>query len=769
MLSRAFARTYLSLMLGTSALCSPALAQEEQADSSTRTGNSSATDALMEDIVVTGTKQSRAQEIQKVPLTISAYSSEQIDALKIPDLISLGTSVPGAQFEQTTVKGTANFSIRGLGINSSKVSSAPAVGIFLNGVYMGVNQGVLFDTFDLEGVEVLRGPQGTLFGRNVTGGAVLLRYKRPDSDPDFQFRARAETGPSYSVAAAGGGALSDEVSARLAVIYENDAGYFENTLLNDKNFPKSEMITVRPSLRFQNDRTDITLFGEYGRITGDGTANYAPDYVVNAALYPNIPKQDRYEYNDILAQFPGETFVKWYGSTLDARQEVDFGDDAALTFIAGYRNLLSYTFADIDGTPQAIAHTRILVDQDQYSAELRYNGTFGPATLTLGSYHFHQNALQMNGNPINGALSGAQIIEDVFGFFGQVDLKVADGLLVQVGGRYNLEDKDANVSATASQTPGVILPGANGVPGSCRLTDRRDPYGCNWTFRQNATFSNFNPKFTLQYQFAPTAQVYATWQRAYRSGGFNSQYNAEFAQTPFSPEKQRAMEIGFKTDLFDRRTRLNGAIYKTKISDLQRDIIVFDSATLLSRSQTINTADATIKGFEAELIQKLADGLVLSGSVSHTSTKFTSIRFDLTQDPASAGGPQVTAFDYQQRMPRVMPWTYSLALTADHDFGFGNATARVSWNHRDKSYFADYNFNRRDGADVALPASDIVDAQITFEPAGSAFSFSIYGRNLLNEYTLGNFTPLSYPAVKGCACYPNKGRIFGAEVTGKFR
>jgi iron complex outermembrane receptor protein len=342
-------------------------------------------------------------------------------------------------------------------------------------------------------------------------------------------------------------------------------------------------------------------------------------------------------------------------------------------------------------------------------------------------------------------------------------------LLLQVGGRYNLEDKDARISATASQTPGVRLPGANGVPGSCILTDRRDPYGCNWTFRQNATFSAFNPKFTLQYRFDSTAQVYATWQRAYRSGGFNSQYNAEFAQVPFSPERQEAMEAGFKTDLFGRRTRLNAVVYRTKIKDLQRDIITFDPVALLSRSQTVNTADAKITGFEAELVQKLADGLVFSGTLSHTSTKFTSIRFDLTQDPASAGGPQVTAYDFQQRIPRVMPWTYSAALTGDHEFSFGKATARVSWNHRDKSYFADYNFNRRDGADVGLPASDIIDAQFTFEPAVSSFSFSIYGRNLLNEYTLGNFSPISYPTVKACACYPNKGRIFGVEIAGKFQ
>jgi iron complex outermembrane receptor protein len=728
-----------------------------------------AADALLDEVVVTATKQSTAQLSQRVPITISAFSEQQIEALKIPDLMALATSIPSVSFEQTTAKATANFSIRGLGINSSKVSTAPSVGVFVNGVYLGVNQGVYFDTFDLDGVEVLRGPQGTLFGRNVTGGAVLLRYKRPQGEPDLKLRARVESGPEYSFAVAGGGPITEAISGRVAMFYDKDLGYFEAPLLGDKHYPKSESFSIRPSLRYRpNDQTDVTLFTEAGRVSGEAPPAFAPDYVGGTPTVPGTLPRTGYRYDDLLVQVAGETYLKWYGATLDARQEVSFGENASITSIAGYRNLKNFSYGDLDATPIRVVETRQLTDQDQFSEELRYNGTFGPATVTVGGYYFHQNALQMTNFVTTGATQGGRIVEDVYGVFGQVDYELTEGLTLQVGGRYTYEKKHAKIAAQASETPGVRIPGANGVPGSCRLSWRDQPYGCAWTFDQKANYRNFSPKVTLQYQVAPTAQLYATAQKAYRSGGFNIAYNAAFAQTPYDPEKQRAFEVGFKTDLFDRRTRLNGAVYLTKIRDLQRDITVFDPVLLVTTQQTANTADATIKGFELELVQQLTRGVVLTANVGRTHARYDKIRFDITADPASAGGPQVTAFDYQQRLPRVLPWTYGLGLTADREFSFGNVTVRGSWTHRDEAYFADYNNHRRDGADVTLPAAELFDAQVTFEPPGSAFTISLYGRNLANEYTMGNFTPIAYPNLRGCACYPNEGRVLGAEISRAF-
>jgi iron complex outermembrane recepter protein len=722
---------------------------------------------LLDEVVVTATKQSQAQVNQAVPITISAFSEAQVEALKIRDMMELATFMPGVSFEQVTTKATANFSIRGLAINTSKASTAPSVGVFVNGVYLGVNQGVYFDAFDLEGIEVLRGPQGTLFGRNVTGGAVLLNYKRPDAEPDLKLRARVETGPYYSLAAAGGGAITDTVSGRVAIFYEKDAGYFKAPALADKDYPKTESFQIRPSIRYRpTDRTDITVFGEYARVTGEGPPGVAPDYAGGTFAAPgNQPLQSP---KTMLVQFAGETYIKWYGATVNARQEVGFGENASITNIAGYRKLKNFAYSDIDATPLRIAEPRQLTEQSQFSEELRYNGTFGRAAVTVGGYYFHQNALQMTNTVNTGGTQGGRIIENVFGLFGQVDYSLTDALTLQVGARYTYEKKRALLAALASEFPGVIIPGANGVPGRCHLAFPKEPYGCNWVFDQKANWSNFTPKVTLQYRVSPNAQVYATAQKAYRSGGFNIAYNASFAQKPYDPEKQRAFELGFKTDLFDRKTRFNGAVYLTKIKDLQRDIVYFDPVVLVASTQTLNTADATIKGFELELIQKLAPGVVLNANVGRTKANYDKIKYDITADPAAAGGPQVNAFDLQQRLPRVLPWTYGMGITADRTFSFGDVTVRGSWTHRDASYFTDYNFNRRDGGSSKLPGGNFYDAQISLQPAGSAFTLTAYGKNLSNVYTYGNRTSLVYPNVRACACYANKGRVLGFEVSAGF-
>lgn len=731
------------------------------ADQST---SSTGAESLLGDIVVTGTKQTRAQLNQTVPVAITAFNANQIEALKVREFNDIATSIPNVNFDQTTSKGTATFSIRGLGVNSTRVDTAPTVGLFVNQVYIGSTYGVLFDPFDLEGIEVLRGAQGTLFGRNVTGGAVLLNYQRPKFEGDIIARARVETGPEYSLAVAGGGPLSDNVAARLTVIYNNDDGWFNAPLINRKHYGASETLTIRPSLRYRGGGTDITLFGEYGRLTGDGSPGYAPEYVGNPAQnFPAAPGRPL-RYGDILVTIPGYSFLEWGSVTLDARQDVGFGEDASITSITGYRQINNSTLTDNDYTPAAVSLRTYATKQHQFSEELRYNGTFGAVTATVGLYYFDSFGESYTRQSLINASQGGTIEEKVFGAFAQADFKATDELTIQLGGRYSQEKKRSRIANLASEDPTVNQAGTFGRPGSCVVRGRGGPNRCNFEYTAEVPFSNFSPKLSVQYQAADRVMLFATAQRAYRSGGFNTISNVPFAPRPYGSEKQSAFEAGFKADLFDRQTRLNGTAYLTKIKDLQRDIFVFDDATRTTTNQTLNAADATIKGFEVELVQQIIPKVILTGQVGYTHAKYDRVYFDLTQDPAAAGGPMVTDADYQQKLVRVTPWSYGLSLNASHDFPVGGVSVRGAWNHKDGSFNVDYNVNRRDGAFALIPAVDIFDLSLTFEPRGSNFSFTLYGRNLANELLLGNFTPLGYPGTKACACYVNEGRIFGAEA-----
>ena len=190
-----------------------------------------ASGALMEEMLVTVRKKSDAEVAQDIPVTVTTYGNAQLEALFVQRLDDLSYSAPNVQLEQVgTFPGVQNFSIRGQGINSSIPSVDPTVGTFVNGVYMGTTYGVVIDMFDVETVEVLRGPQGLLFGRNVTGGAVLLNTFRPNEEFEATARVLATADDRVGVAGAiQGGLIDGLLSGRIAAYYDNDDGYFKNT------------------------------------------------------------------------------------------------------------------------------------------------------------------------------------------------------------------------------------------------------------------------------------------------------------------------------------------------------------------------------------------------------------------------------------------------------------------------------------------------------------------------------------------------------------
>ena len=204
-----------------------------------------ATSVLLEEIVVTARK--REESLMDVPISVSAYGSDQLEVLKVRDIQSLSVGLPNVAFDDIgTTRGVANFSIRGLGINSSIPSIDPTVGTFIDGVYLGTNAGVVFDVFDLDSIEVLRGPQGTLFGRNVTGGAVLLNSKAPSEEFEGKIKASIEGGGEdlnkYFMGSVGG-SVSDTLAAKISFYTNQDDGYFLNRF-NNEAFGEQDTVSV---------------------------------------------------------------------------------------------------------------------------------------------------------------------------------------------------------------------------------------------------------------------------------------------------------------------------------------------------------------------------------------------------------------------------------------------------------------------------------------------------------------------------------------------
>ena len=253
----------------------PAFAQETE-EAPERQG---AAERMLNRVTVTATKKADVEDVQSVPVSVTAFNEDTLEALKVRDLQSLSYSSPNVSLDDVgTSRGTANFAIRGLGVNSSIPSIDPAVGVFIDGVYMGVNSGQVLDLFDVESIEVLRGPQGLLFGRNTTGGAVLVNTGNPTDDFTAKARVAVEGpvdgdrgGPNYYIQGfVSGPLIEDKLNGKISVYYNEDEGYFKN-LANDENHGEAQTTMIRGSLEWLLSE-DVTMLGKvtYSDSRSDG-------------------------------------------------------------------------------------------------------------------------------------------------------------------------------------------------------------------------------------------------------------------------------------------------------------------------------------------------------------------------------------------------------------------------------------------------------------------------------------------------------------------
>ncbi|GJL93876.1 MAG: TonB-dependent receptor [Hyphococcus sp.] len=758
----------------------------------------SAVDALRDVIVVTGTKKKDAENVQDVPLAVTAYGDKQLDALKVRDLQSLTVSIPNVSFDDIgTTKGTANFSIRGVGINSSIPSIDPTVGVFKDGVYLGINGGVVFDIFDLESIEVLRGPQGILFGRNVTGGAVLINGKRPTGEYEASAKIAAESGlrgteGNYYVMGAVGGPLAEDLlSARVSVYYNKDNGYHERylggpvpnalaepfytTALDpllgagtgvvvgglvqgpgiDRtvSFGEATTFIVRPSLLFTpTDDFELYVGFEHGESEGDGPP--AQNHVAGSGAPNFFYEADRDSF-DFSIDNEGRYDNVWNQVTAEFNVDVAFGD-GQITNIFGWREYRSETDGDIDATPLFLFHSTTSNDQSQWSNEMRYNGRFmDRLDVTAGFYYFTQDIAYTERRFILGGLQnffgGGKQQHEVLGVFGQFDYDLTDALTLVLGGRYTHEEKDvqiANIRANGNIAATVFgVPGCGVVEGTCPID-----------FRDGASWSNFTPKVGLQYAVDDSLNIYAHWTQGVRSGGYNFRNTSTtvFDPGPFDEENVNAFEIGFKAQPESIPLTVNAAVYYNDINDMQREINLADPVTGVVQIID-NTADATIWGFEVETQFAVTDNLLLLASVGHTNGEYDEILADISSN-GSPGPAVIDADDFALEIPRLAPWTYSAGFV--HSIPIGSSSSlntRFNYAHRDMSFYTDNNLG-------FLNEVDIMDASISLSTYEDRVNISLYGKNLLDEVNFGGDTQLPASLGGGTFSPITKGRIVGVEV-----
>lgn len=720
----------------------------------------------LEEIVVTATKRGHAENVQDVPIAMTAFDSKQLEAHAYQNLTSLSYAMPNVQLDAAgTTNATANFSIRGLAINSSIPSVQPSVGVFVDGVYMGISGGVLFESFDLDSIAVLRGPQGVLFGRNVTAGAVVVNTKPPSDTFSATGHVAVEQDPNVVVDGAITGPLIKGVlDAKLAVYREDDRGWFKNLFNDGRTGANYETIT-RTALRWTPiDGLDVTVRYEHGMDTGDGSVDQ------NHGLY----SRDSFQYSN---EDIGHKDSRWDQVFLESNWQVDFGN-GRITNIAGWRQFQSWQDGDIDSTgtwllgadgqPVPTFEAQFLTHQNQRSEELRYAGTFGPAELTTGLYYFEQHLdyveqrtldsllLGLSPPPFPFTIAGGGYGHDsTAGVFANTDWALTETWKLNLGARFTHEWADAAIATE--------VPGGGSIAGNSIVPNFHGSHG--WT--------DTSPRVGLQWQPTRATNLYALWDKGFRSGGYNFRStDPTVSPGPTNPENVNNLEVGWKQEFADGRARVNLAAFDEYIDDIQREINL-PSATAGVTQEIINAGNARIWGAEFEGLFRATTDLTLSAQAGYTRGYYTKLFYGIDSDPYTGVNPSgaVDAASYRLQLPRLARWTYGIGATYDMHLGpAGLLTARSNFNHRDKEYFTDNN-------EGFLNPIEMLDAGLTWVPASGPATFSLYGKNLLNAVTYGGDTilpPIALFGFRGPG-HPlptfsplNKGRVIGAEVRVKF-
>lgn len=718
-------------LLACSLLTAPALAQESAPPAPESGSTDAATEqrgSALEDIVVFGRKRARAEELQKVPLAITAISAAQLQSPSIKNLVDIGHLAPNASLQSSAQRGVQNFSIRGMGISGTTVSDEPAVGIFQDGVYWGSNYGAIGDAFDLEGVEVLRGPQGTLFGRNVTGGAVTIRSARPTDETSFRAGLGIGNGLTMEGSAVANGAITDGVAARIAVKATASDGLFRN-VTNDTSYGKNDSYVIRPSIKLTpSDTFDVTLLGEYYGLRGDPTVTrgVAPTTVPGpptaATLAGFTSPSDFFATNP---GTPGHTHVDVYFGMLEANWQIGPG---TLTSISGYRKVFSDNEYDPDGFPPVSFQHMVRNRQHQWSSELRYAADLTPwLSGTVGAYYFDQKVDYDERRILSGGVTrvaSASLLENSsYAFFGEFDIKPVEIVTVTVGGRYTHERKEASAAAL----------------GGCAF----DLSTCNLATRPAYKANNFAPKVGVSVQATQTIMLFGSYTEGFRSGGFSLRGTPLGA--PYEAETVKAYEAGIKADLLDRHLRVNLTGFTNKYDNLQRTVLGVDPVLGVVQS-VFNAADAKIKGLEAEVTAIPVDGLTLSGTYGYTDAKYE--RFDGFPNFADLQFVRVpkhtarAAIDYERKLPN------------DASISFGTSL----------SYTGRYFFNDANTPTLNQKGYSLVDANIGYTTP-NGLSFMLYTRNLTNtKYAVWGSTL----GALGQNLFPGDPRTYGIRVMASF-
>lgn len=701
----------LSLLAAT-----PALAQTATPPPAGETAEAEQQQGGVGEIVVTA--QRREQSIQNVAVAVTALDASALSAGGIATSEDLQIATPN--LVQTTVNGTTQTFIRGVGSQSAIIGGESSVATYIDGVYIASLTGASFSFNNIERVEVLRGPQGTLFGRNATGGVIQVITKTPDQDSEFALDLSYGNYQTISASAYASGGLAENAAASIAVFSTTQGKGWGRNVFTGSELNKRDEQAVRAKLALDlTDNLKVMLSGDYSTQTNDIGTNrttYPGSRTLLGGPKVGGPFDGNYNFDPVAKN-------KQYGVSQEAI--LDLGG-ATLRSITAYRHYRWHNTYDQDVTPVRIIDVVRDEKNETFQQEFLLETKLGPAELTAGLFYLNAKA---SIDPISTASSATASINvariarqevDSYAAFGQTSLELVKGFTLTAGVRYS--DETAVLNGKLVAIPGNALPAGTVL---VQVTDKK------------IKANKITWRFAADYKLADRTLVYASASRGFKTGGFNI---TSITQTPTRPETLDAYEIGLKTDLFDRQLRFNAAAFHYDYSDIQL------STVLPGGIQTLNAAGARIDGLEIEATAapnlptgRLQIGFnltMLDGEYKgftnapyYLPNPYTSVPTGFTcptPSSASPGGNTPCTFDASgNKVIRAPKWTANLNLT--YAVPVGDGELELTGN-----YFYNNGFFWEPTNRVKQPAYHLVNAQIAYRFANN-LQLRIFGRNLTDE------------------------------------
>ena len=723
---------------------------------------------------VTVTARRREESLLKTPVSITRLSGDDLVEQNVRNFADVRGRVSNLEIVPLLSGGTS-FTIRGVGQTSAQVNSDAKAGFYVDDMYVARQEGNDLYFYDIESIQVLKGPQGTLFGKNTTAGAVLLTTKRPTDQFEGYMQLRAGTYARLETEGAINVPISEGIATRFSFRTQQIDGFIDH-LLDDGKSGDVDNKSARLQLRADSGGFRLDLLGEYNTSGTDGGATIpvgclnTASYVVNYNALHSVPFCTAYPvigdpytvYGGATLTLPtsavitdiatggdaGAPFVRQQGRgpyndtdvyTINARASYDISDSLTIKSISAYRRNDASFYTPTLHAPNDIYAENDHTVTDQFTQELNIGGSLLDDRLDFlaGLYYFYQKTrfLQDTGpdwiDPL-GYIYDGRLKYQSYAAYAQASFKFTPELELTVGGRYTYDEKEGSSYVFYAGNGGTYV--RDGVTLSCGyfigdfIGGIANCGGAPFTARGKNNWDGFDPKFQLSYTFSPELFAYATVAHGYNAGGFNQQIGAtppggEYAST-YSPEKLWSYEGGIKADLLQRRLQISLSGFYQDYSDIQSTVLVVVGG--ITTRQFATAATARQAGFEVEFSARPTPDLSIRGNASYLDQKYTSIT------PGALIGldtPVNSAPKYQ----------FSGAISYDfHVGGEGLLTPTLDVRGIGKKP-ACYTAGSATVPQIStcdLPAYALVGARLNFTPSpDSPWSISAWGTNLLDKVT----------------------------------